>query len=54
MLRAKNIFIRKAEDEPCIGFSYKSLISDPIKSGKRSQRKILKLANLRVGSRLLD
>ena len=41
LLRAKKIFIRKAEDGPCLGFSYKSLISDPIRSGKRSQRKIL-------------
>ena len=28
-LRAKNIFIRKTEDGPYQGFSYKSLISDP-------------------------
>ena len=40
-LRAKNIFIRKAEDGQYLGFSYKSLFSDPIRSGKRSQRKIL-------------
>ena len=40
-LRAKKIFIRKAEDGPYIGFSYKYLISDLIRSGKRSQRKIL-------------
>ena len=40
-LRAKKIFIRKAEDWPYLGFGYRSLISDPIKSGKRSRRKIL-------------
>ena len=34
-LRAKKIFIRKAEDVPYLGFSYKSLISDPKKSNKR-------------------
>ena len=39
--RANNISIRKAEDGPYLGFSYKSLISDPIRPGKRSQRKIL-------------
>ena len=40
-LRAKKIFISKAEDGPYLGFSYKSLFSDTIRSGKRSQRKIL-------------
>ena len=35
-LKAKIIFIRKAEDGPHLGFGYKSLISDPIKSGKMS------------------
>ena len=40
-LRAKKIFIRKAEDRPYLGFSYKRLINDPIRSGKRSQRKVL-------------
>ena len=39
-LRAKKIFIRKTEYGPHLGFSYKSLISDPIRSGKRSQMKI--------------
>ena len=29
-LRAKKIFMRKAEDVPYLGFGYKSLISDPI------------------------
>ena len=38
---AKQIFIRKAEDGPYLGYRYKSLISDPIRSSKRSQRKIL-------------
>ena len=32
--RAKKIFIRKAEVGPYLGFGYKSLISDPIRSGK--------------------
>ena len=40
-LRAKKIYIRNAEDVPYLGFGYTSLISDPIRSGKRSQRKIL-------------
>ena len=40
-LRAKKIFIRKVEDGSYLGFGYKSLISDPIRSGKKSQRKIL-------------
>ena len=40
-LRAKKIFMRKAEDGPYLGFGYKRLISDPIRSGKRSQKKIL-------------
>ena len=40
-LKAKKIFIRKAEDGPYLGFGYQSLISDPMRSGKRSQRKIL-------------
>ena len=40
-LRAKKIFIRKAEDGPLLGFGYKSLISDPVRSGKMIQRKIL-------------
>ena len=39
--KSKEIFTRKTEDGPYLGFSYKSLISDPIRSGKRSQRKIL-------------
>ena len=40
--KAKKIFIRKAEDGPYLGFMYRSIvISDPITSGKRSQRKIL-------------
>ena len=30
-LRAKKIFIRKAEDVPYLGYSYKSLISDWLK-----------------------
>ena len=33
--------IRKAEDGPYLGLCYKSNISDPIRSGKSSQRKIL-------------
>ena len=41
LLRSKEIFIRKAEDGPYLGFSYKSLISDRIRPGKRSQRKLL-------------
>ena len=40
-LRSKKIFIRKAEDGPYLGFGYKSLISDPIRSVKRSRRKIV-------------
>ena len=44
-LRAKKIFIRKAEDGPYLGLSYESLISDPIRSGKRN-RKYCTLANL--------
>ena len=40
-LRANKIFIRKAEDGPFLCFSYKSLISDPLRSDNRSQRKIL-------------
>ena len=40
-LRAKKIFIRKPEDGPYLGFGYKSLISDPIRSGNRSRKKIL-------------
>ena len=40
-LRAKKIFIRQAEDGPYLGFGYKSSISDPLRSGKRSQRNIL-------------
>ena len=39
--RAKKIFMRKAGD-----LSYKNLISGPIRSGKRSQRKYCKLANI--------
>ena len=35
--------MRKAEDGPYLGFSCKSLISDPLISGKRSQRKILQI-----------
>ena len=35
-LRAKNIFIRKEEDGPYLGFSYKSLISDPIRSSENT------------------
>ena len=42
-LRAKKIFIRKTVDGPYLGFSYKNLISDPIRSGKRSQRKMLQI-----------
>ena len=44
--KSKKIFIRKAEDRPYLGFGYKSLISDPIRSGKRSQKKILELAKV--------
>ena len=33
-LRAKKIFIREA-DRPYLGFGYKNIISDPIKSGKK-------------------
>ena len=40
-LRTKKIVIRRIVDGPYLGFGYKSLISDPIRSGKRSQRKIL-------------
>ena len=39
LLRGKKIFIRKVEDGTYLGFGYKSLISDPIRSGK--MRKIL-------------
>ena len=35
------IFIRNAEDRPYLGFSYKSLISDAIGSGKRNYCNIL-------------
>ena len=34
-LRAKNIFTRKAEYGPYLGFSYKSLISEAIRYGKK-------------------
>ena len=37
-LRAKKIFIRKAEDGPYLGFSYKRLISDPIRSDIKQYR----------------
>ena len=47
-LRVKRIFIRKAEDGPYLDFSYKSLISDPIRSGKRSQRKILQICKFNI------
>ena len=40
-LKAKKIVKRRAEDGPYLGFNYKSLISDSLRSGKRSQRKIL-------------
>ena len=33
--------INKAENGSYLGFGYKSLISDPLRSGNRSQRKIL-------------
>ena len=40
---------------PCHGFGYLSLISDPIRSGKRRHRKILKLAFYNaVVSRLIN
>ena len=45
-LRAKKIFIRKAEDGPYLGFSYKTLISVPLRSGRRSQRK--NIINLQI------
>ena len=45
-LRAMKTFIRKKEDEPYRSFGYLSLISYPIRSGKRSQRKILLIGNV--------
>ena len=45
-LRAKKIFIRKAEDGPYLGFGYKSLISDPINLAKGVRGKYcMNLAN---------
>ena len=35
-LKAKKFLIRKTDDVPYVGFSYESLISDPIGSGKGS------------------
>ena len=45
-LRAKKIFIRKVKDGPYLGLSYKSLITDRIRSVKGNQRKILKIGKI--------
>ena len=40
--KSKEIIHKKAEDGPKLGFGYKSLISDPIKSGKKPEKNTVK------------
>ena len=50
-LRGKKLFIRKAEDGPCLGFGYKSLISDPLRSdkGAKGKHNLHNLTLLKIG-----